>query len=287
MTKPSRTQTEQNTRVWQPKGFAGVEVGIKRRAPVISFPTQVMQTYDIVLNGVGQGEVRYSGSHYSFDDTDGLVFIQQPGETYFGEFTGEVGASGACLSLSPETMRDLQRTLGVAETPHFPDLLPPEAVNEPLARLTGETLQAFEEPANHVEREAKLLGLVFALLKYASNTPPPERKLGQEHRAAVLVREVLHAHPGANPTLDELTALTGLGKRYLMGVFKRDVGVSVHAYMQAVSVQEAKRRLIRGEEISQTAYELGFYDQAHFTKVFKRFTNVTPGQFRRDTLNAT
>ena len=183
-------------------------------------------------------------------------------------------------------MRDLRRTLGVSETPHFPDLLPPEAVNEPLARLTDETLRAFEEPANHVEREAKLLGLVFALLKYTSNTPPPERTLGREHRAVATIKEMLHAQPGANPTLDELATLTRLDKRYLMGVFKRDVGVSVHAYRQAVNVQEAKRRLVRGEEISQVAHELGFYDQAHFMKVFKRFTNVTPGQFRRDTLNS-
>ena len=217
MTKPSRIRTERHTKVWQPQGFEGLEIGVKCRAPVISFPTQVMQTYDIVLNGVGRGKARYSGAHYSFDDTDGLVFIQQPGETYFGEFMGtgtnNMGASGACLSLSPETMRDLRRTLGVSETPHFPDLLPPEAVNEPLAHLTAETLRVFEESANYIERESKLLGLVYALLKYASNTPPSERKLGQEHRAVAILKKVLHAQPGANPTLDELAALTGLDKR--------------------------------------------------------------------------
>ena len=246
-----------------------------------------MQTYDIVLNGVGKGKVRYGGEHHTFDDTQGLVFTQQPGEVFTGEFVGERGASGACLSLSFEKMQNLRGVLGVPETPYFPDMLPLEAVMEPLARLTADTLRAFEEPAHPLERESKLLGLVYAVLKYASKTPPPEVKLGEEHRAVALAEEALHAHPNMPPTLDELAALTGLNVRYLMGVFKRETGLSVHAYSRGLSVQEAKRRLAQGEEISRVAFDLGFYDQAYFTKVFKKYVQVTPGKFRRDTLNAT
>ena len=143
VSRGKKQQPEVRMKVWQPQDFSGVEVGVKRSAPVISFPKQVMQTYDIVLNGIGQGEVRYGGERHTFDNTQGLVFAQQPGEVFAGEFVGEGGASGACLSLSFEKMQSLRGVLGVPEMPYFPDILPPEAVMEPLARLTADTLRAF------------------------------------------------------------------------------------------------------------------------------------------------
>ena len=111
-----------------------------------------------------------------------------------------------------------------------------------------------------------------------------ERKLGREHRAVRLVREVLELHPEHDNTLSELAALTQLNQHYLYRVFQRDVGLSPHSYQTSLRVHRVKDLLAAGVSIAQASLELGFTDQSHLTRVFKKYMTTTPGQFQRDSL---
>ena len=54
-----------------------------------------------------------------------------------------------------------------------------------------------------------------------------------------------------------------------------------HAYLLNCRIQHA-RRLLRGRQpLAEVAHASGFADQAHFQRVFKRLTAVTPGHYRR------
>jgi len=44
-------------------------------------------------------------------------------------------------------------------------------------------------------------------------------------------------------------------------------------------VNEARNMLKNGCSLSETALEVGFYDQSHFSKVFKETYGITPKQF--------
>ncbi|MFP9006120.1 helix-turn-helix domain-containing protein, partial [Pseudomonas aeruginosa] len=46
-------------------------------------------------------------------------------------------------------------------------------------------------------------------------------------------------------------------------------------------VRHSTRLLLEERPLAELAQHLGFYDQAHFSTTFRRFTGVTPGQFRR------
>ena len=137
-------------------------------------------------------------------------------------------------------------------------------------------------PTSHLEREASLLGYIHMVLEHCSDTPPPEKRLGQEHKAVALVKEVLQTHSERDNTLGELATLTSLNKHYLYRVFCRDVGLSPHSYQTSVRVHRVKDLLVTGVSIAQASLETGFTDQSHLTRVFKKYTQVTPGQFQRD-----
>ena len=138
----------------------------------------------------------------------------------------------------------------------------------------------------HWNVSLKLLGLLHAVLKHCSDSPPPEVKLGREHKAVSLVKEVLHAHPELDVTLDDLGSVANLSKYHLTRVFQRDVGISPHKYQTGLRVNRAKDRLVQGAELVDVALELNFSDQAHFTRTFKAYTQTTPGYFRRDSLKS-
>ena len=61
--------------------------------------------------------------------------------------------------------------------------------------------------------------------------------------------------------------------------FRRLTGVSPRAYRVHVRLLEARRRLSRGHRLSEIAMELGFADQSHFGRHFKRAFGLTPGEY--------
>jgi AraC family chemosensory pili system transcriptional regulator ChpD len=44
---------------------------------------------------------------------------------------------------------------------------------------------------------------------------------------------------------------------------------------------EARRRLRGAESLAAIALDLGFADQAHFTRAFRKVSGLTPGAYRK------
>ncbi len=82
-------------------------------------------------------------------------------------------------------------------------------------------------------------------------------------------------------TLDQLAATAGLSRFYFLRAFRREVGVTPHAYLTGRRIAAARALLGGDQPLSEVALACGFYDQSHFTRAFKGATGVTPGQYRR------
>lgn len=98
------------------------------------------------------------------------------------------------------------------------------------------------------------------------------------------LRDYLESHYREAVSLEHLAGLLQRHPRHLIEAFRRAYGVPPHTYQLQRRVREAKQRLLAGEPLASLALELGFYDQAHFSSTFRRFTGVTPGRFRREAL---
>ena len=279
--RPPRSAQER-VKAWRPQGFEGLEITRLSGFTDFQTPPSLSQSYTFVAHErFGSARMRYGGARYRYEPGRNAVWLQQLGELIHPEVLDDTPVSSCWLALFPEGARRTLRALGAEGPFHLPDMHPADALREPLARLITETVRAFDEPRSHLERETKLLGLTYAVLKHCSDAPPPEQKLGREHRAVALVKEVLHAHLERDLKLDDLESVTSLNKFYLTRVFQRDVGLSPHKYQTALRVHHAKNKLAGGEKVTDVARDLGFSDQAHFTHAFKRYTQTTPGRFRR------
>lgn len=228
-------------KAWRPQGFAGVEVTIFPSV-FVAAPKAILPGYDLVVTH-NPCVVHYKRSSDTFDrnfERSSLFFSQNAGEPCGFDPLPEIPLNGAYLRLD-ETVLSLGEDRGQV---YFPTMTAPEALNESLARLTTHAVQAFDESTSHLERESRLLHLVSAVLEHCAETPPPEHKLGKEHRAVTLVKEVLQTQPEYNHRLEDLAHLTGLSQHYLVEVFKRDVGLSPHLYQTSVRVHKAKDLLV-------------------------------------------
>ncbi len=65
-------------------------------------------------------------------------------------------------------------------------------------------------------------------------------------------------------------------------VFRERTGTSPWAWVLDRRVERAARLLERQVPPSEVADALGFCDQSHLTRVFKRLTGATPGEYQRE-----
>jgi AraC-like DNA-binding protein len=82
--------------------------------------------------------------------------------------------------------------------------------------------------------------------------------------------------------LDELALLAGMSRRLLTREFRRATGQSVRQYQLAVKVRVLRAHLTHHPELTlkEIAPTLGFYDEYHLSRTFKRVTGFSPSEYR-------
>jgi AraC-like DNA-binding protein len=68
---------------------------------------------------------------------------------------------------------------------------------------------------------------------------------------------------------------------HLVRSFTRQFGLSPYAYVTGRRIDAARRLLLQGAAPAYAATAVGFYDQAHLTRYFKRHTATTPAGYAR------
>lgn len=95
------------------------------------------------------------------------------------------------------------------------------------------------------------------------------------------VMDYIFNHLHSKITLKELSDSVGFQSTYLCYLFKKETGNSITEFIHKKRVAEAESMLRYSEftpvEISQY---LGFCSQSHFNLIFKKYTKMTPVQFR-------
>lgn len=102
----------------------------------------------------------------------------------------------------------------------------------------------------------------------------------REHQAVAHAKAYLREHCHEAVTLDELCALSGgLSRFRLVHAFRREVGLPPHGWQIHLRIARARSLLQAGMSPAKTAIALGFADQSHFTRHFRRIMRVTPGAY--------
>ena len=158
----------------------------------------------------------------------------------------------------------------------------PDAASQLVALFEAEV-----EGAPLLERETRLLALLRLVVERHA---VDGRRLGfanGEQRGApaaavARARDYLAAHCAENVSLDQLAALTGLGPYALLRAFARSYGLPPHAWLVQERVRRAQDSL-RGEEfaVGEAALAVGFADQSHLTRHFKRLVGMISGVYHR------
>jgi len=112
---------------------------------------------------------------------------------------------------------------------------------------------------------------------------PPEAALPDDavHRLVRQAQAIIRAEYASDLTLAQLAERLYVHPNYLSTLFRRETGVTFSQYLTQVRIENAKKLLRETElKIYQICDRVGYTDQAHFSRVFKAMTGLTPYEYR-------
>jgi transcriptional regulator GlxA family with amidase domain len=87
---------------------------------------------------------------------------------------------------------------------------------------------------------------------------------------------------GERFTLDDLARQAGVSRFHFARLFRVSMGESPMAYLLKSRIERAKQMLLQDDRpVCEIAAALGFCDQSHLTRTFRRLTGLTPREFAR------
>jgi len=116
------------------------------------------------------------------------------------------------------------------------------------------------------------------LREYGAAVLRPKRQYGGLPRAK-LVRavEYIQDQLDTDLTVSGIAQAVGMSPYYFTRLFKESTGQSPHQYVVEARVRKAKELLTTGKfTISEAAHHVGFVDQSHLTRHFKRVFGLPP-----------
>jgi len=157
-----------------------------------------------------------------------------------------------------------------------------DSVLEHLARSVNEIL-AESAPSLAVDPIAQALASRFIDINFRkSSAKPTHRDYRLTERQLRRVREFIDQNIGSDIRIGAMASVCGVSSDYFLRMFKRTVGVSPYQYVLNQRVEQAKILLSdQTFSLAEIALRTGFSHQEHLSRVFRRFTGVAPGRYRR------
>lgn len=94
------------------------------------------------------------------------------------------------------------------------------------------------------------------------------------------VREFCYDNLASKISLEQLAALCGLSRYQFLRRFERSTGLTPHNWLTQLRLEKACLLLRQpGHTLTEVALAVGFYDQSHFIRAFRKAYAVPPSQY--------
>ena len=247
--------------------LSGLTLTETLHAPSSIMPAHVHDAATICVTLTGHGTERIDG--VSVVTGPGCVLMRGPNMLHANQY-GVVAHRGFMIELEQNWLNSCRHFRRVFEGQrHFPGGL----VSALALRIYRESRVKDGVAPVIVE------GLMLEMLGHASRSliKSPVRPPGWLMQA----RELLHGHFNDSLNLVEIANTVGVHPTHLARTFKKHYRTTVGEYVRRLRLDWATRRLSETEDsIAEIASSAGFYDQSHFSHLFKLHTGFTPAEFR-------
>ncbi|MBX6751945.1 MAG: AraC family transcriptional regulator [Micromonosporaceae bacterium] len=238
-----------------------------------AYPLHAHEAWTLLI--VDAGAVRYALDRSTHGSHPATVTLLPPHVPHDGRAATADGFRKRVIYLDAQMFSPM--TIGAAVD--SPDLR-----DAPLRDRIDSLHRVLTAPGEELEAESRLAFIRERLHNHltpraSASGKPRTRTAGR--RTAEQLRDLLDAHTTTGITLREASARLGAHPTHLVRAFTTAFGLPPHAYLTGRRIDLARRLLLDGRPPAQVATAVGFYDQAHLSRHFRRYLGTTPSRYGR------
>jgi len=145
-----------------------------------------------------------------------------------------------------------------------------------LFNLLYHFFQSAYNKMSQMEIETNLiLALSYLIKNYTHNTKEYNNQFDDKKIMKNSI-EYIKDSLDTNLSLDTLAAHSSLSKYHFLRVFKKSIGLTPHHYILTQRIHKAKELILYGESLSVAGLTVGFNDQSHFIRNFRKIYGYSP-----------
>lgn len=270
----SVTAEKNRARYWVDRQAPGLSL-LRADFTTHEYPAHIHEALMVAVTETGGSEICAGG--VPDEAHSAALLVVNAAEVHSSRMNGSRRWQYRSFYLEPAAVADVLPGLGISELPRFSGNM----------LRDGDLIRGFLGLHRLLEggradelRRRELLVTMFGQLAGRYGDGGARVPLAPRDRVLLeAVIELMRDRYGSRVTLPELAAVAGLTQFQLIGLFRKGVGMTPHAYLTQIRLQAARGLLRRAVPIAEAAIQAGFYDQPALTTNFKRCHGITPLQF--------
>lgn len=225
--------------------------------------------YHILYVVHGECFVWYNDKEYKLESGDYIIYFPHEKQQY--RYTGINDTLTYWIHFTGTAVEEIFTEAHLKSGVYFaPENKSAEACFRKI--ITFHSLQKYELQAN-----AYLLSLICALSlgeneKYTSEYP--------EYLIDAI--KYINLNWQKQISISHLAEMACLSKSRFLHSFKDNVGISAYNYIMSIKIEKAKELLLSTDmNISAVSETVGYSDSLYFSRIFKKYTGVSPREYRK------
>lgn len=172
---------------------------------------------------------------------------------------------------------------------HLPGCILDNMADKPLVRAVVEALirEQINMPSQYNEVTTQLVNTIITLAARNIKQRSSQGPVADQGDVSVQLLNYIHQHIYEPEQLKtaRLAAHFHISPSYISEYFKRHLGESLQHYITNYRLKLIETRLHHTDmRINEIAFEFGFTDESHLTRIFKKYRGQSPAAFRKYSL---
>ncbi len=257
------------------KEFGGLEL-LKAQYLQTQFSKHVHEGYCIgVIEDGAQSFYRTDRQHIA---PKGDIILVNADEIHTGSSAVETGWGYRAIYPTPEMLSEISFDFFKEKkaAPWFPNAV---IHDTGLAQQLCLLFDLLTQKNNTLLKESMYISTLALLMNRHAKAKYTPLEFSEARMKVQVIYDLMMSKPEKDYSLTELADMVGLSSWHLLRQFKKHFGLPPHAWLVQTRLIKAKKLLKNGESIANTAISLGFSDQSHFNRHFKKAMGLTPAQY--------
>lgn len=240
-----------------------------------NFTKHYHETYTIGLTY--KGVLKSYNAYESFDSYEYSIRINNPGEVHSGK-----SEKWSHVNFYPtvKMMANLyEEIFGQYKIPYFRRHI---VENKILFLKLHNFFDSYFKKEDEILIESNLIdalsNLILSSVIYTKN----HNNIFEDKKIVKYTYEYINDAIDTNFTLDSLASNVNLSKYHFLRLFKKEFGLTPHAFIVNERLNRANKLIQNGFTISQASIQVGFNDQSHFSRNFKKYFGYTPSSLQKN-----